>query len=53
MLVNDDSFTEGTETTRLRMSNPSEGAALGALSAAELEIKDDSQETGATLRTRP
>ncbi|HST51127.1 MAG TPA: Calx-beta domain-containing protein, partial [Pyrinomonadaceae bacterium] len=43
--VNDDSYTEGTENTSLKLSNPSGGAALGAQSSATLQITDDAQQT--------
>jgi hypothetical protein len=50
VLVNDDSFVEGLETLFLRLSSPSQGAALGAVSSAALEIADDLPETaGNTL----
>jgi hypothetical protein len=45
VLVNDDSYAEGTETAHLRLSNPSGGAALGPRSSAALEITDDAQES--------
>jgi hypothetical protein len=45
VLVNDDSFNEGSETTRLRLSNPSAGSALGPQTSAALEITDDAQES--------
>ena len=45
MLVNDDSFNEGLETTRLRLSNPSNGSALGQQFSVTLEIEDDAQES--------
>jgi Calx-beta domain len=40
LLVNDDSYVEGTEITHLRLSNPV-GDALGPQSAATLQINDD------------
>ncbi len=43
--VNDDSYVEGPETTRLVLSNPGGGAALGAQSAATLQIDDDVTES--------
>jgi hypothetical protein len=45
VLVNDDSYNEGMETTRLRLSNPSTGSALGQQPSAALEITDDTQES--------
>jgi probable HAF family extracellular repeat protein len=45
VLVNDDSYTEGTERVRLVLSNPGAGSALGAQSSATLEITDDSPES--------
>ena len=45
VLVNDDSYTEGTESVRLVLSNPGAGGALGAQSSATLEITDDSPES--------
>ena len=47
VLVNDDSYNEGLETTRLRLSNPSAGSALGPGLSAALEITDDTQESTA------
>ncbi|HWW75894.1 MAG TPA: Ig-like domain repeat protein, partial [Pyrinomonadaceae bacterium] len=49
VLVNDDSYVEGTETTQLRLSNPSAGAVLGARPAAALEIADDASEPAANV----
>ncbi|HJQ34724.1 MAG TPA: Ig-like domain repeat protein, partial [Pyrinomonadaceae bacterium] len=49
VLVNDDSYVEGTETTALRLSNPSAGAVLGLLNAAALEITDDAAESAANV----
>jgi uncharacterized repeat protein (TIGR01451 family) len=43
--VNDDSFVEGQETTRLVLSNPGGGAALGAGASATLQIDDDAAES--------
>ena len=43
--VNDDSYAEGPETTRLVLSNPGGGAVLGAQSAATLQIDDDFTES--------
>jgi uncharacterized repeat protein (TIGR01451 family) len=43
--VNDDSYVEGPETTRLVLSNPGGGAALGAQSSATLQIDDDVMES--------
>jgi CSLREA domain-containing protein len=45
VLINDDSFTEGPETARLKLLNPSSNAALGPKSTADFTITDDSQET--------
>jgi uncharacterized repeat protein (TIGR01451 family) len=45
VLVNDDSYVEGTETTTLRLSNPGGGAALGAQPTAALQITDDAPES--------
>jgi hypothetical protein len=44
VLVNDDSYTEGTETVQLRLSNPV-AASLGAQPSATLQITDDSPES--------
>jgi hypothetical protein len=44
ILVNDDSYVEGTETTSLRLSNPV-GAPLAPQSSATLQITDDAQRT--------
>ncbi len=41
----DDSYTEGPESARLRLSNPSAGSALGALAEAAFTIDDDSPES--------
>jgi hypothetical protein len=49
VLVNDDSYFEGTETTQLRLSNPSTGAVLGVLNTAALEITDDAAESEANV----
>jgi uncharacterized repeat protein (TIGR01451 family) len=43
--VNDDSYVEGPETTRLVLSNPTGGAALGAQSSSTLRIDDDVMES--------
>jgi hypothetical protein len=47
VLVNDDSYTEGSETTALKLSNPTNGGALslGGGATAELQITDDVPET--------
>ncbi|MDQ3917668.1 MAG: FG-GAP-like repeat-containing protein [Acidobacteriota bacterium] len=44
VLVNDDSYAEGTETLSLRLSNPV-GFVLGPQSSATLQITDDTQQT--------
>jgi hypothetical protein len=44
VLVNDDSYAEGTETLSLRLSNPV-GAALGPQSSASLQITNDMPES--------
>jgi hypothetical protein len=44
VLVNDDSYAEGTETTHLRLSNPV-GSQLAQQSSATLQITDDTQQT--------
>jgi hypothetical protein len=49
VLVNDDSYVEGAETTHLRLSNPAGGAALGTLSTSALEITDDATESAGNL----
>jgi uncharacterized delta-60 repeat protein len=41
VLVNDDSYVEGTETVSLKLSNPSNGATLGLRATATLQIMDD------------
>jgi uncharacterized delta-60 repeat protein len=41
VLVNDDSYTEGLETTSLKLSNPTSGVALGSQATATLQIIDD------------
>jgi uncharacterized delta-60 repeat protein len=45
VLVNDDSYTESTEITSLKLSNPGAGATLGAQAAATLQITDDVSES--------
>jgi ABC-type dipeptide/oligopeptide/nickel transport system ATPase subunit len=45
VLVNDDSYAEGTEITSLKLSNPGAGATLGAQAAATLQITDDVPES--------
>ncbi|MDQ3918879.1 MAG: Ig-like domain repeat protein [Acidobacteriota bacterium] len=44
VLVNDDSYAEGTEVTHLRLANPA-GAQLAQQSAATLQITDDTQQS--------
>jgi hypothetical protein len=44
VLINDDSYVEGPETTLLRLSNPV-GGALAQESIATLQISDDAQES--------
>jgi uncharacterized delta-60 repeat protein len=45
VLLNDDSYAEGTEFTSLKLSNPGAGATLGAQAAATLQITDDLPES--------
>ena len=45
VLVSDDSYTEGSETAQLKLSNPTNGAQLGPRATAVLTITDDSQES--------
>jgi hypothetical protein len=45
VLINDDSYTEGTETTSLKLSNPVDGAVLGSQATATLQITDDAIES--------
>src|SRR5947209_20002705 len=45
VLVNDDSYAEGTEMLSLRLSNPDGGSVLGPQSSATLQITDDSPES--------
>jgi probable HAF family extracellular repeat protein len=44
VLINDDSYTEGTETLTLRLSNPA-GGVLGGQATATLQIADDQPES--------
>jgi parallel beta-helix repeat protein len=44
VLINEDSYVEGTETVSLTLSTPT-GASLGAQSTAQLNISDDSPES--------
>jgi hypothetical protein len=53
VLINDDSYTEGTETARLRLSNPVGGASLGQQSSAALQILDDAQQVSNPLDDAP
>jgi len=45
VLVNSDSYTEGVETIRVRLSNPAAGTALGEVASAAIEITDDTRQT--------
>ena len=45
VLISEDSFSEGTETAGLSLSNPSTGSALGSPSTASIVIVDDLPET--------
>ena len=45
VLVNDDSYADGTEATLLKLSDPSAGATLGAQATATLQITDDVPES--------
>jgi hypothetical protein len=45
VLVNDDSYTEGTETLALRFNNPSVGGGFGPKAVAVLQITDDATES--------
>jgi uncharacterized delta-60 repeat protein len=45
VLVNDDSYSEGPETTSPNLSNPGSGAALGHQATATLQITDDVPES--------
>ncbi|HWW74099.1 MAG TPA: Ig-like domain repeat protein, partial [Pyrinomonadaceae bacterium] len=45
VLVNDDSYTEGTETLALRFNSPSDGAGFGPKAVAVLQITDDVPES--------
>jgi hypothetical protein len=45
VMVSDDSYVEGPETTGLRLSNPTGGGALGTVAAATVTVADDSPET--------
>jgi hypothetical protein len=45
ILLSDDSYNEGTETTQMWLANPSDGAALARQSSAALEIEDDAAES--------
>ncbi len=45
VLINDDSYIEGTETLSLKLSNPSNGDTLGLRATATLQIMDDPVES--------
>jgi hypothetical protein len=45
VLLSEDSYSEGTETLQLTLSNPSGDASLGQPSVASLTINDDTPET--------
>jgi uncharacterized delta-60 repeat protein len=45
VLVNDDSYAEGTESISLRLSSPGIGAVLGSQATATLQITDDAIES--------
>src|SRR6185369_9970581 len=45
VLVNDDSYVEGTETTSITLSNPGGNAVLGPRAASTLQIMDDLTES--------
>jgi CSLREA domain-containing protein len=45
VLISDDSYTEGSETAQLKLSNPTGGAELGKHAAAVITITDDSPES--------
>jgi uncharacterized delta-60 repeat protein len=45
VLVNDDSYVEGTETTSITLSNPGGSAALGPRATSTLQIMDDLAES--------
>ncbi|HJQ31083.1 MAG TPA: Ig-like domain repeat protein [Pyrinomonadaceae bacterium] len=45
VLINDDSYTEGTETLALRFNSPSDGAGFGPKAVAVLQITDDATES--------
>lgn len=45
VLISDDSYTEGSETAQLKLSNPTGGAELGKHAAVVLTITDDSPES--------
>ncbi|HYY94291.1 MAG TPA: choice-of-anchor Q domain-containing protein, partial [Pyrinomonadaceae bacterium] len=48
VLINDDSFVEGTETAKLILSNPTGDSAVGAQSTSTLEIDDNDATTPTT-----
>ncbi|PYS81807.1 MAG: hypothetical protein DMF67_15390 [Acidobacteria bacterium] len=45
VLISDDSYAEGNEVTTLKLSNPTNGSALGSQAAAMLQIQDDVPES--------
>jgi hypothetical protein len=49
VLVSGDSYLEGPESSRVRLSNPSAGATLGDLASATINIADDTQQTSNPL----
>ncbi|MET0646100.1 MAG: Ig-like domain repeat protein [Pyrinomonadaceae bacterium] len=49
VLVNNDAYLEGPETTRVKLSNPTAGTVLGEAPSATIEIADDAQQTSNPL----